>query len=203
MSTLTPDTPVTTAPFLTTSGDYFSVLLSAWLPRYGWILALPIIAFAVIGYILQDERWMLVALMLLFIVMPMAMSFLYTYYMLTPEARRSVLRKRVVIVPGNYLRLEYLPDDDKSSGENALHEQDLASSGTKNPENRTTFVAHVPETIPWEQIVKIKSTSRFRVYCLTGERMQFLLIPWSALHPANTGEHSDSMTPTNQSSTST
>lgn len=181
MSTSSGDAPVTTAPFLTTSGDYFSVLLSAWLPRYGWTLALPIISFAVLGYILHDERWMLVALMLLFIVMPMAMSFLYTYYMLTPEARRSVLHKRVEIVPGSHLKLEYLPDPAKSAGDSSGDRKEAVPMNTENPGNGAVFTVPAPETIPWDQIVGIKATSRFRVYCLKGERMQFLLIPWDAL----------------------
>lgn len=184
MSQTSSDTPVTTAPFLTTSGDYFSVLLSAWLPRYGWTLAIPILAFAILGYVLHDERWMLVALMLLFIVMPMAMSFLYTYYMLAPEARRSVLRKRVEIVPGSHLRLEYLPEPEKSAGDSSGDRKEDAPLNTENPGNGGVFTVPVPETIPWDHILKVKATSRFRVYWLKGERMQFLLIPWSALRPS-------------------
>ncbi|MDE6466821.1 MAG: hypothetical protein K2L44_08975, partial [Duncaniella sp.] len=71
-----------TAPFTTTSGRYLSTLIGLWLPRHGWKIALPLIAVAAAGIILPDARLILVALMLLFIVMPMGMSFLYTYYML-------------------------------------------------------------------------------------------------------------------------
>lgn len=160
-----------TEPFLTTSGDYLSVLLGAWIPRYGWALALPVLLFLIMGYALHDERWFLVALMVIFIVAPMVMSFLYIYYMLTPEARRAVLRKRVDIVPGHYLRLEYLPECDTTD-----------DAGTEPPASNTDINGTVPlpEVIEWENILKVKSTSRFMVFFLKGERIRFILIPRAA-----------------------
>ena len=65
-----------TKPFRTVSGDYFSVLLGAWIPRYGWLMLLPVAFFVALGYMLQDERWLITALILTFIVAPMVMSFL-------------------------------------------------------------------------------------------------------------------------------
>ncbi|WP_302321328.1 hypothetical protein, partial [uncultured Duncaniella sp.] len=107
-----------TKPFRTVSGDYFSVLLGAWIPRYGWLMLLPVAFFVTLGYMLQDERWLITALILTFIVAPMVMSFLYTYYMLTPEARRTILNKRVEIAEGKYIRLTYLPSESRTSGGN-------------------------------------------------------------------------------------
>lgn len=57
------------------------MLLSLWLPRYGWLVITPILVCGVLGAVF-DGRLMLVALMLLFIVVPMLMSFLYTYLLL-------------------------------------------------------------------------------------------------------------------------
>ncbi len=85
---------IKTSPFVTTSGDYLSTLMKLWIPKYGWTVALPLLVCAVIGATI-DVRFLFIALMLLFIVVPMLMSFLYTYYMLTPEARRAVTRKEV------------------------------------------------------------------------------------------------------------
>ena len=79
-----PGRVIRTAPFRTVSGDYFAVLLSEWIPRYGWTVLIPVLATAGYGCLSHDERWLLVALMLVFIVAPMVMSFLYTYYMLAP-----------------------------------------------------------------------------------------------------------------------
>ena len=40
---------IITGQFRTTSGDYFAVLLSEWLPRYGWTLFIPILTTAGFG----------------------------------------------------------------------------------------------------------------------------------------------------------
>lgn len=161
----------TTRPFRTTSGDYFAILLSEWLPRYGWTLFLPILATAGYGCLRHDERWLLVALMLVFIVAPMLMSFLYTYYMLTPEARRAVLCKRVEIVPGSHLCLTYVSPDEMVEDEQKAPTPDRDDDVSLPP----------AEVIEWSDVVRVRRTSRFMVYFLRGERMQFLLIPRSAL----------------------
>lgn len=171
-----------TKPFRTVSGDYFSVLLGAWMPRYGWLMLLPVAFFVALGYMLQDERWLITALILTFIVAPMVMSFLYTYYMLTPEARRTILNKRVEIAEGKYIRLTYLPSESRTSGGNEAGTAGDATNDrdTNNPGPGTAETVPQPETIYWNEIAKIKYTSRYCVYFIKGEKMQFLLIPWNA-----------------------
>lgn len=159
---MTEPTVMTTETFVTTAGDYFSVVLGAWMCRYGWLMLVPEVLFIALGYALDDVRWMLVALMVVFIVAPMVMSFIYTYYMLTPEARRAVLSKRVEIVKGEKIRLEYVKREEDGEDETSLPS---------------------PEEILWSEVVKVRSTSRFLVYQLKGERMQFLLIPWRCMQP--------------------
>ncbi len=160
-----------TVPFTTSSGDYLSTLMGLWLPRYGWAVALPLIICAVVGAI-WDERFLFIALVLLFIVVPMLMSFLYTYYMLTPEARRAVTRKEVEIDEGKSLRLVYLPP------EKPVYR--LPKLGDDNPPEEIIFPVPEPETITWDKIKKVKHTSRFAVYILHAPRLQFLLVPYSA-----------------------
>lgn len=162
---------IKTRPFRTTSGDYFAVLLSEWLPRYGWTLFIPILATAGYGALRHDERWLLVALMLVFIVVPMLMSFLYTYYMLTPEARRAVLCKCVEIVPGSHIRLTYVDSDE-------MGEEEQKATATDKSDDTPLPPA---EVIDWSDVVRTRRTSRFVVYFLRGERMQFLLIPRCAM----------------------
>lgn len=147
-----------TLPFTTRAGDYLSVLLSLWFPRYGWMLMIPIAVCALVG-IVYDERFLLIALMLVFIVIPMLSSFLYPYYMLTPEARRAVVRKEVEIVEGKHLRLVYLREEGDSTDSRPVPE---------------------PETIPWGDVIRVKYTARFRVYILKAPRLSFLLIPHGA-----------------------
>lgn len=176
------DEVVVTEPFSTTSGDYFSILLSEWLPRYGWTLFIPVLATAGVGCLLHDERWLLVALMLVFIVAPMVMSFLYTYYMLTPEARRAVLHKRVEIHPGQHLRLIYLHPGNYPEGDGSDARGEAENSAIKEKGEDDGYTCQLPpdEVIPWTEVIRIRRTSRFTVYFLRGQRMQFLLIPHSS-----------------------
>lgn len=156
-----------------------------WLPRYGWTLLLPILLCTAVGLIF-DERFLLIALMLVFIVVPMLMSFLYTYYMLTPEARRAVIRKRVEIDDNNSLRLVYLPEEKKEDADGVKPASErtlLPIASDKERAPMPPLPVPDPETIPWTDIIAVKSTSRFRVYLLKGPRLNFVLIPWEALRP--------------------
>lgn len=172
-----------TLPFTTTSGDYLSVLISLWLPRYGWTIVVPLLVCAVVGF-LFDARFLFIALMLLFIVVPMLMSFLYTYYMLTPEARRSVLRKEVEISEGESLRLVYLPKEEseleKEKDKSRRMLLPIADKEDREEERREEPLPD-PETIGWSEVLGVKYTSRFTVYLLKGEWLTFLLIPHSAM----------------------
>lgn len=152
--------------------------MGIWIPRYGWTVALPLIACAAIGVFI-DTRFLLVALMLLFIVVPMVMSFLYTYYMLTPEARRAITRKEIVIDEDNEMKLIYLPPEQPTLKEPKLGEEYNAD----NIEVKS-FVPD-PETIKWKNIKSVKYTTRFVVYILDTPRLQFILIPYAALPRRN------------------
>lgn len=67
-----------------------------------------------VALVTGDLRWGLVALMLLFVVAPMALLLVYFSYALRPEVARAVLPHRLVIEPGRRVTIEYLPDDDDS-----------------------------------------------------------------------------------------
>lgn len=105
------DRKILTRPFTVQSGDYFAVLIRQWVPRWGWVMLLPVSAAVFAAVLLSDERYLLVALMLVFIVIPMVMTFLYTYYMLTPEVRRAILPQQAEISPGNWINL--IPEGDE------------------------------------------------------------------------------------------
>lgn len=147
-----------TEPFTTTSGDYMKCLLALWLPRYGWWLPVILAVFTGIGVTIGDVRYLIIALIIIFVGCPMLMSRLYIYYMLTPEARRAVLRKQVEIIENRQLTLTYLPVDE-------------------DDDHRLP----PPETIPWSEIKTILRIGAFRVYILRTPRLSFILIPYSAL----------------------
>lgn len=147
-----------TEPFTTTSGDYMKCLLALWLPRYGWWLPVILAVFTGIGVTIGDVRYLIIALIIIFVGCPMLMSRLYIYYMLTPEARRAVLRKQVEIIENRQLTLTYLPVDEDDDH--------------RLPQ---------PETIPWSEIKTILRIGAFRVYILRTPRLSFILIPYSVL----------------------
>lgn len=172
--------PCTTRPFITTSGDYFATVMKFWLKSRGWIILLPVIFFLALGLMLADERWILVALMVVFIIFPMVMSMIYTSYMLTPEARRAVLPKRVIITPGKSLRLEYVSkkEIDQEHLDNELPQSEKPDKELPPTEEQDEKLPP-PETIHWGEIVGESSTSTHKIYRLKG-RLQFILIPWSS-----------------------
>ncbi len=186
-----PDT-LLTAPFSTRPGDYLSVLLSLWLPRYGWMVLSPILLCVVVGCVI-DVRFVLIAVMLVFIVIPMLSSFLYPYYMLTPEARRAVLRKQVLISEGNSLMLIYLPEDSPSESRDELEAEDCCSpqseenAGESRHNREALPQSPLPpsEEIPWSEIKSVKISSRYRVYILATKRLSFILIPHEAIAGAS------------------
>ena len=195
MSELSPRVnPVTTHPFQITSGQYFSTVLGAWMKSRGWVILLPVILFLAIGLARGDERWYIVALMVVFIIGPMVMSMIYTSYMLTPEVRCAVLPKRVTITPGESLRLEYVNRRELTADDEQLPQsEDLDEKipPTEDLDEKIPPTEDIdeklpqPEVIPWSEIAGEFSTSTHKIYRLKG-RLQFILIPWSAFPSHNT-----------------
>jgi len=65
-----------------------------------WLwMALPVALCGMLAYFI-DVRFIIVAMMVLFIVLPMLLALLYLYYGLSPEARWSIMEKSVAIDDG-------------------------------------------------------------------------------------------------------
>lgn len=79
-----------------TAGKYMRQLCAMFLADYWLWMVLPIAVCAVLA-IWVDVRFVIVAMMVLFIVMPMVLALLYFYYGLSPEARWSIMDKAVTI----------------------------------------------------------------------------------------------------------
>lgn len=113
-----------------------------------------------------DLRWALVALMLLFVVMPMALLLVYFSYVLRPDVARAVLPHRLTIEPGRSVTIEYLPDeamvadrgDDADTGNDKC-----ASKHTVPAEDSARPPRCLPpdETIPWERVTLLRHTPRY------------------------------------------
>lgn len=62
-----------------------------------WLwMVLPIAICAILAFFV-DVRFIIVAMMILFIVMPMVLALLYFYYGFSPEARWSIMEKKLTI----------------------------------------------------------------------------------------------------------
>ena len=77
-----------------TAGAYMRHLSAMFLADNWLWMVLPLAVCAVLA-IWVDVRFIIVALMVLFIVLPMVLALLYFYYGFSPEARWSIMEKQV------------------------------------------------------------------------------------------------------------
>ena len=77
-----------------TAGAYMRHLSAMFLADNWLWMVLPLAVCAVLA-IWVDVRFIIVALMVLFIVLPMVLALLYFYYGFSPEARWSIMDKQV------------------------------------------------------------------------------------------------------------
>ena len=124
--------------------------------RYGWLVVLPLLAAMVVG-LTVDVRWFIVGLAMLFICIPMLLSMIYFYYMLTPEARRAVALKQVEFSPGSDIKIEYLRKGKDDEPAEIISE----------------------ETIPQSQVHSVNNFGNYFLIRLKADRITILLIPKS------------------------
>ena len=151
--------PIVTEPFRVPRRVYESYVARRWAARYWWTIAIPVAAAATAAALTGDVRWVLVSLMYLFIITPGIISMAYFRYLLTPAARLTALEKRLVIVPGREVRIEYVADEQ--------------SSRASLPPN---------ETMAWESVKDIRYSGRYYVIRLAPRPYpRFLLVPRAAV----------------------
>ena len=81
-----------------TAGCYMRKLCTLFLAdNWLWMVA-PVAVCAVLA-VWIDVRFVIVALMVLFVVLPMILSLLYLYYGFSPEARWSIMEKTADVSP--------------------------------------------------------------------------------------------------------
>lgn len=101
------DISVRTAVFRLSPAEYLTVSYRRLLPRLISIMALPIIICGIAA--LTDIRWALVGLIILFLVYPMAMAYIYFSKLLTVEAQQALCPKRVTVSANRNLHIVYEP----------------------------------------------------------------------------------------------
>lgn len=79
-----------------TSATYMRHLCSLFLADNWLWMVLPVAVCAMLA-LWVDVRFVIVAMMVLFIILPMVLALLYFYYGLSPEARWSIMEKSLTI----------------------------------------------------------------------------------------------------------
>lgn len=128
-------------------------IMKQWCRRNWWIMALPP-AICLVLAAAVDVKFLLIALMMVFVVLPPMMITVYFYHALAPEARMTVLSHRAEMTADG-LRLIYEP---------------LAEDVPPRPD----------DIIVWSRVKAIKVTSQFIAYHLDTGKYCILLIPHSA-----------------------
>lgn len=145
---------VVTGPCSVSAGDYLRELVSLWLPRNWWMIVLPPLPFAALCAFTGDLRWAIVALMVIFIVLPMLLSLLYFWHMLAPELRLSLLPHRAEI-SAEGLRIVYSPVSEDHTPE--------------------------PDFVPASDVSATLFRPRFVLYRLRRKSLAVVLVPYSAM----------------------
>lgn len=113
------------------SGAYGRYVIGEYLKSNAWWMILLALAAAVAS--IYDYKFILVAFMILLIVMPMIMSFVYFKYALHPLSRYSILPKSVVLITSIDMLQIQIRDDEGNITETVtynLNEFDTANFGS-------------------------------------------------------------------------
>ena len=102
------------------SGQYIRHLFAMFLVDYWLWMAMPLAVCAILA-IWIDVRFIIVAMMVLFIIMPMLLALLYFYYGFSPEARWSIMEKTVTL-DENGITLDFT---DERMKKHAIHWDDV------------------------------------------------------------------------------
>ncbi|MDO4511130.1 MAG: hypothetical protein Q4B68_04845 [Bacteroidales bacterium] len=88
-----------------TSGEYAKIVFARFFGAYWILFAFPLLVCGCLSVL--DIRVFIIALMLVFVVIPLVMFFLYSYYMFTDSMVWSISDKQVTLTPGGHLVLDF------------------------------------------------------------------------------------------------
>lgn len=105
--------PIITLSYTTSPSGYIRMAMGEVLARYRWSITLPltlaIVTLLAAGTFCGDIRYMLIALILIFIVVPGLLALAYFSAALTPTAAMCVLPRHLIIIPGKQITVVYEP----------------------------------------------------------------------------------------------
>ena len=90
-------------PYRVAASDYLRQLARMYFrARWPWLVA-PLLVCGALAVWLADVRWFIVAMMVLFVAIPMVLSLAYINYALSMEARWSLLEKSLTLTDDGIL----------------------------------------------------------------------------------------------------
>lgn len=131
---------MTTPPHKTHPHTLVRVLMFTWIKRNWWWIAAPPVIALIVSAALHDLRFVLVALIWVFLVAPPVMIMVYFYHALSPEARYSIRWHTISITPDGIM-INY-PEESKEDA------QDTSCPELPDdiiPRKRITSVKHLPQ----------------------------------------------------------
>ena len=131
---------------------YVRRLLSAWLWRWWWALALPMCAAIFAG--LYDWRWWVAGVALALVAYPGVLAIVYYYYALSPDAVRAILPQHASFTAEG-VTFTYLPLDEDCT-------------------------APAPRFISWTDVSQWEDSGSSLLLRLRGAAMSSLEVPFSA-----------------------
>lgn len=144
---------MTTEVYKTGAHALAGYIMKQWMRRNWWVMALPPAVCLALAAIV-DIKFVLIALIMVFVVLPPIMITVYFYHALAPEARMSILPHRIT-ADDRGLRIIYEPPSD-----------DLP--------------ARPDDMIPWSRITKTTVTTTLIAYRLDSGRYTAILLPATA-----------------------
>lgn len=151
---------MTTASFKITPSAYARHLMRMWTRAHWWLVAVPP-AVSLALAIAVDWKFLFVAVILVFIVIPHIMVTVYYYHALSPESAMSILPHKIAFEP-DALRIIYEPDD------------------TDNPDDSPRQLRD-NDIIPRDSIKAVTTHKSDVILHLSAGKYRILVIPVSAL----------------------
>ena len=173
------------------------IVAGKWLP-----IPLAIFITSIALAFLIDLRYVIVAMMVLLILVPMMMAFLYIYYGLAPGCWQNIIEKELEIVDdGINVKMYIYPKKDKIDEQDskpivdkwADFDKEEDTESTKEVEDSTAEesmpepdveVLHRNRLIRWNEIKQMKVSTDRIFLTLTDRPLGFLHIPISSLSDA-------------------
>ncbi|MCM1292722.1 MAG: hypothetical protein NC111_02115 [Bacteroides sp.] len=148
---------IKTLPYKLTPAAYFKVAAGSIIPTFAALSILIVLVAGALAVIF-DLRILLVALILLFLVIPFIVANIYFSRLLSPSAQKAIHLKSVEIVPFTSISETLISDN--------------------GPDNVTCRTIHYP----WSTVKSIRQTSKQIIITLTPDNYT-LIVPLDTVDP--------------------